>query len=321
MREEKSGKESKQVNFRIDPDSAEAFRQFCVTHGMNQAQGFDHLMQVLELNNAKAATPGRAVEIENFERLLKEILSTYIGSIELSSNAEARVLEQVQSDLKRKDRTIDELREKIERMEREKEESTAALSASQEEQARFQEQAAHAADQLNAAKKAASDQEEMNHILRAQNQELLEKLAQYDALHKSEASAKAENAELKLRMRELEQSISHANAQQKKLEANASQAAETIKELEEQITSYRIQISDLQRQVKAKDADAENCLRQAQMQAELALERAVIAKERELQDEIRKADRENVKLQTELEQLKAAKTTVSASAAGSIRKE
>ena len=57
------------------------------------------------------------------------------------------------------------------------------------------------------------------------------------------------------------------------------------------------------------------------MQAELALERAVIAKERELQDEIRKADRENVKLQTELEQLKAAKTTVSASAAGSIRKE
>ena len=114
MRDEKSGKESKQVNFRIDPDSAEAFRLFCTTHGMNQAQGFDHLIQVLELNNAKAATPGRAVEIENFERLLKEILSAYIGSIELSSNAEARVLERFQSDLKRKDKTIDELREKVE---------------------------------------------------------------------------------------------------------------------------------------------------------------------------------------------------------------
>ena len=45
MRDEKSGKESKQVNFRIDPDSAEAFRLFCTTHGMNQAQGFDHLIQ------------------------------------------------------------------------------------------------------------------------------------------------------------------------------------------------------------------------------------------------------------------------------------
>lgn len=320
MREEKSGKESKQVNFRIDPDSAEAFRQFCVTHGMNQAQGFDHLMQVLELNNAKAATPGRAVEIENFERLLKEILSAYIGSIELSSNAEARVSEQFQTDLKRKDRTIDELREKIAHMEDEKQEHTAALSASHEEQARLKEQAEYAEGQLNAAKKAASDQEEMNHILRTQNQELQEKLAQYDALREAEASAKAENAELKLRIRELEQSLAHESAQQKKLEENASQAAETRKELEERITGYRIQVSDLQRQLKEKDADTDNRLRQAQIQAELALERAVIAKERELQDEIRKADRENVKLQTELEQWKAAKNAVP-SAAGTIRKE
>ena len=121
MKEERTVKESKQVNFRIDPDSAEAFRQFCTTHGMNQAQGFDHLMQVLELNNAKAATPGRLVEIENFERLCKELLSAYINSIELSSNAEARVLEQFQSDLKRKDRTIDELREKMETLHAEKE--------------------------------------------------------------------------------------------------------------------------------------------------------------------------------------------------------
>lgn len=45
MKEEKTTKESKQVNFRIDPDSAEAFRQFCTSHGMNQAQGFDHLMR------------------------------------------------------------------------------------------------------------------------------------------------------------------------------------------------------------------------------------------------------------------------------------
>lgn len=320
MRDEKSGKESKQVNFRIDPDSAEAFRQFCVTHGMNQAQGFDHLMQVLELNNAKAATPGRAVEIENFERLLKEILSAYIGSIELSTNAEARVLEQFQSDLKRKDRTIDELREKIACMEEEKKGNAAALSASQEEQARLKEQAEYAEGQLNATKKAASDQEEMNHILRTQNQELLEKLAQCDVLRESESSARAESAEFKLRIRELEQTLSHEHTQQEKLEANAGQAADQIKALEEQITGYRIQVSELQRQIKAKDADTDNRLRQAQIQAELALERAVIAKERELQEEIRKADRENVKLQTELEQWKAAKTTASASA-GSSRKE
>lgn len=202
MRDEKSGKESKQVNFRIDPDSAEAFRLFCTTHGMNQAQGFDHLIQVLELNNAKAATPGRAVEIENFERLLKEILSAYIGSIELSSNAEARVLERFQSDLKRKDKTIDELREKIETIAGEKNNQDAALTALKEEQVRTKEQAQHAISQLESAKKATADQEEINRILQEQNQQLQEKASRYDSLKKSDDANKEENTKLQLRIRD-----------------------------------------------------------------------------------------------------------------------
>lgn len=51
--EQKPEKELKQVNFRIDPDTANAFREFCTLNGMNQAQGFDHIMQVLELNSSK----------------------------------------------------------------------------------------------------------------------------------------------------------------------------------------------------------------------------------------------------------------------------
>ena len=42
--------EIKQANFRIDSDTADAFRAFCEQKGMNQAQGFDHVMQVFELN-------------------------------------------------------------------------------------------------------------------------------------------------------------------------------------------------------------------------------------------------------------------------------
>ena len=172
---------------------------------MNQAQGFDHLIQVLELNNAKAATPGRAVEIENFERLLKEILSAYIGSIELSSNAEARVLERFQSDLKRKDKTIDELREKIETIAGEKNNQDAALTALKEEQVRTKEQAQHAISQLESAKKATADQEEINRILQEQNQQLQEKASRYDSLKKSDDANKEENTKLQLRIRELEQ--------------------------------------------------------------------------------------------------------------------
>ena len=85
MSTEKNEKEIRQVNFRIDQASADAFRSFCTANGMNQAQGFDHLIQVLELNNAKAATPGRAVEIENFERLTKDLLAAYLTSLELGN--------------------------------------------------------------------------------------------------------------------------------------------------------------------------------------------------------------------------------------------
>ena len=287
MKEERTVKESKQVNFRIDPDSAEAFRQFCTTHGMNQAQGFDHLMQVLELNNAKAATPGRLVEIENFERLCKELLSAYVNSIELSSNAEARVLEQFQSDLKRKDRTIDELRERMEALQGEKE------------------QAEYATNQLNSAKKAISDQEEVNRLLQTQNEELKKQLQKLHELQKAEALVKSENTELKLKTRELEQTLSHETAQRKNLESIAGQNQEKLRELESHMLEYKVQVSDLKRQLQEKDADTQNQLKQAQMEADLKLERAVIAKERELQEELRTSDRENVRLQTELEQLRA----------------
>ena len=45
----------KQTNFRIDQDSAAVFRKFCEDNGMSQAQGFDHIMQVVELDRAKTA--------------------------------------------------------------------------------------------------------------------------------------------------------------------------------------------------------------------------------------------------------------------------
>lgn len=63
-REEKGMGEVKQTNFRVDKETADKFRQFCMDAGMNQAQGFDHVMEVLEMDRAKEAVPGRATEIE-----------------------------------------------------------------------------------------------------------------------------------------------------------------------------------------------------------------------------------------------------------------
>lgn len=83
-REEKTMGEIKQTNFRIDQDTATAFRKFCEDNGMNQAQGFDHVMQVVELDRAKTAAPGRATEIESFEKSVKDIMAAYLNSLEIT---------------------------------------------------------------------------------------------------------------------------------------------------------------------------------------------------------------------------------------------
>ena len=44
--------EVKQTNFRINQETADAFRKFCEDHGMNQAQCFDHIMQVVEMDRS-----------------------------------------------------------------------------------------------------------------------------------------------------------------------------------------------------------------------------------------------------------------------------
>ena len=114
--EQKPEKELKQVNFRIDPDTANAFREFCTLNGMNQAQGFDHIMQVLELNSAKTVSAGRSVEIEDFEQHAKALLSSYLKSLELCDRAEARARERFDGELKQKARTIADLKRQNEEL-------------------------------------------------------------------------------------------------------------------------------------------------------------------------------------------------------------
>lgn len=112
--------EVRQTNFRVDQDTADKFREFCAAAGMNQAQGFDHVMQVLELDRAKEAVPSRATEIEEYEMHVKAIMSAYMNSLEINNNAEDRIKEQFSTALESKDKTIQDLQAQIMRLKDEK---------------------------------------------------------------------------------------------------------------------------------------------------------------------------------------------------------
>lgn len=181
----------KQTNFRIDADRADAFRAFCEEQGMNQAQGFDHLMEVLALNEAKIAIPERQLEIEEFERHTKAILNSFLTSVALARDTEERVYDNFRTQLESKDALILDLQTKL----AEKEtiaSQAAAYAADAEKKAKLAEDAvSDAAARAKAAEKTAQDKEEINSMLNAEIVKLKKQLQGYDALKASESTLQA----------------------------------------------------------------------------------------------------------------------------------
>lgn len=290
--------EIKQTNFRIDSETADAFRAFCEEKGMNQAQGFDHVMQVFELNQAKTAIQGRCVEIEEFETSVKAILSAYLNSLEINQNAEMRVREQFSSELTRKDARIAELQKKVEELQAEKKKTDA-------EKAEKTKQEQSLTEQFEMAKKSAADQEQINTMLHEKLTEATNNLKQYTALKQSESALKEELTQAKQELHETTLAFSHAR---KEHETNLTELKETnirCHSLEKSNAELQQQISLLKQELSEQKAQAENVLQQAKSQAELTLERALIKKEREMQELLRQADKETVRLEVMLEQVQA----------------
>ena len=82
-----------------------------------------------------------------------------------------------------------------------------------------------------------------------------------------------------------------------------------------------MQLAGLNSQLKEQETDCQNRLKQAQMQADLAMERAVAAKEREMQEEFRKLDRENARLIAELEHFRVSADASSGKNSGNIKEQ
>lgn len=98
--------EIKQANFRISTEAADAFRTFCEEQGVNQAQGFDYLLEVLALDKARNTVKSRETEIADFEQHAKALISAFLHSLELNENAEARAREEYSAQIDSQMQTI-----------------------------------------------------------------------------------------------------------------------------------------------------------------------------------------------------------------------
>lgn len=105
--------EIKQASFRLNSETTEKFREYCETNHLTAAQGFDYLIEILSLENAKNNIITRQTEIENFEQHAKFLISAYLHSLELNENAESRIKEQFKTQLETQTVTISEYQEQI----------------------------------------------------------------------------------------------------------------------------------------------------------------------------------------------------------------
>ncbi len=283
--------EIKQTNFRIDQESADAFRKFCEESGMNQAQGFDHMLQVMELNKAKIAVPGSAKDIESFEMYVKKILEAYLKSVEDYSTARETAKEEYASALASRDKTIVDLQTKITSLQEAKTtaEQAAKTSALAAEQAIKESRTAK--EQAETASKLAAEKDKTISTLADKLSVAEEKAAGYDELKKSEETARTQIGDLQ---KELEQ-LKKDSARDLKAEQEKAEREKTTMEKD-----HETQIRELKAEMERKISDV-------QKDAALTQERAVTEAEKNLreeyQDKLRAADKENAKLQAKIEQL------------------
>lgn len=301
---QKTDKELKQVNFRLNPETANAFREFCNLNGMNQAQGFDHIMQVLELNNAKAVSPGRAVEIEEFERHVKAVMDAYLRSLELCDNAELRMRERFQSDIQRYARTIDELQEHQKEM-------RAQLKQTKDEVDKLKIQNTDLTDKLVYSDRIVAEQKNTTGILQDQIEKLQDELEKQRLLAEQIPELQNQNMAVSKERDDLTDQVKRTNAalsaaafeldqSKKELEEGKNRIQELLTKLEKQDADYK----DLLRQMNEGEKAMESERNQLKMQAELQVARAVAAKEKEMQERLMAANKESMQLAIELKYLK-----------------
>ncbi len=290
--------EVKQLNIRVDENSIESFRKFCEENGVSQAQGFDHIIQVVELNKAKAAIPAREQEMESFEMHVKALLDAYLRSLETASDAEEIVKEQFRTELTSKDKTIADCQKKIEDLK-------VKYSESQDETRRVSKALAdsdallsQAIKDKNAAITVSEEVSKIRDMLQEKNTELEHKLEDYTRIKNQETDFLNNIAELRSKNDKSEISIS--NLQEKIDGANTTIAQ--LKENSTQLTSendkLKHELENIRQQLVAEKTDHDRSYSLLQKESELHEEKALASLRSEMTETI-------IKLREEIAVLKS----------------
>lgn len=231
----------KQANFRLDQAAADGFRKFCEENNYSQAEGFDYLMQLLAMNRTMSTSPSRKTEIESFKKSIESITQTYLASVDLCTDTEARIRSQYDALILSKDGIISDLQEKADSLEASAQQATSAAQASAKA-------AAQAIKDSAAAQKQADTAEQLCAEKDATITNLKEKISDYNALKKGYEDAQTKLADLSTEIDTLRRNAENQKRDAELALANAVMAKE--REYIDKLREADMETARLQAEVK-----------------------------------------------------------------------
>ena len=183
--------EIKQTNFRIAQDAADKFRQYCEANGVNQAQGFDHLIEILDMDQAKTALPDQAADIDLFRTQAESLTNSYLQALTISANYKQLATEHHWADLASKDKTIADLQARLESAEAAQKASESTVAAALQSAAQADKDATQAKEQAETAQALVAEKNRTIVTLTEKLKAAEDKADGYDTLKTDAEQAKS----------------------------------------------------------------------------------------------------------------------------------
>ncbi|MBR3785550.1 MAG: hypothetical protein IKJ77_04020 [Firmicutes bacterium] len=190
----------RQFYFRIDAEAAERFRKFCDEEKITQAQGFDDIMRLLELNQAKAALPDYVANIEEVQLCVSKILDLYTLALGGIKMADEKAHKEYRRQLTDQSDFIETLKAEIATKDMLIASAEASKIAAEDHALAEQQKASTAQAQADAAKETAEQVKKNNEFLTSENAQLKKELKDLSAL-------KAELTDIQMKLRLTEQQL------------------------------------------------------------------------------------------------------------------
>ena len=266
--------EAKQTNFRIDPETADAFRKFCDDNGYTQAQGFDHLMDVLMMDEAKKAAPDRKTDIEDYELHIKALMEAFLHSVTVGEDAKELAREEFKTQLAQRDKTIRDLQAKQGELQEDVETSKEITKNALTERDAAKAERDQALREAESAAKRADATEANNLMLTQELAEAKEKLSGYDNLKKSEETAKKKVDELSHTLDLEKAEAKHKDDKITELSESLAEGKKDFNESKKVQEDLKQELSQARQKMADVKKDAEKSLSEAQMTADKNLSEA-----------------------------------------------